>query len=103
MLNILLHFFGIILFKNKRDESTYPGSNLTLPKPALLSDFVGASKLLHVLAEVTHGTVLRPSAGLTFATHSHRTLHLRSITRWTVRAIAAEEMCIVLHPTNTFN
>lgn len=55
---------------NKRDEATNPGSDLTLPKPALLSDFVGASKLLHVLAEVALGTVLSSSAGLTFPTHS---------------------------------
>lgn len=58
-------------FKNQTHEVTYPGSNLTLPKPALLSDFVGASKLLHVLAEVTLGTVLCPSAGFTLPTHSH--------------------------------
>lgn len=58
------------MWEKKQNEVTYPGSNLTLPKSALLSDFVGTSKLLHVLAEVALGTVLSPSARLTFSTHS---------------------------------
>lgn len=62
-------------------HTTYPGSDLTLPEPALLSDFVWPSKLLHVLTEVTLSTVLCSSAGLTFSTHSDRALHLRTITQ----------------------
>lgn len=58
---------------------THPGPDLTLPKPALLSDFVWASKLLHVFAKVTLSTVLCPSAGLTLPTHSHRPFHLGTV------------------------
>lgn len=61
---------------------THPGPDLTLPKPALLSDFVWTSKLLHVLAKVTLSTVLCPSAGLTLPTHSYRPFHLRSVKQW---------------------
>lgn len=61
---------------------THPGPDLTLPKPALLSDFVWASKLLHVFAKVTLSTVLCPSAGLTLPAHSYRSFHLRTIKQW---------------------
>lgn len=62
-----------------RPTCSHPGSDHALPEPALLSDFVGASELLHVFAEVALGAVLRPPAGLTLATHSHRPLHLGAL------------------------
>lgn len=61
---------------------THPGPDLTLPKPALLSDFVWAPKLLHVFAKVTLSTVLCPSAGLTLPTHSYRPFHLGTVKQW---------------------
>lgn len=79
------YFYNLVLWLYTEHRVTYPCSNLTLPEPALLSDFVGASELLHVLAEVTLSTVLGPSAGLTFPTHSHWTLHLGKIKQWAVR------------------
>lgn len=62
--------------------TTHPGSDLALPKPALLSDFVWASKLLHVFAEVTLSAVLCPSTGLTLPTHSDRPFHLGALQKW---------------------
>lgn len=62
-------------------KGTYPGSHFTLPEPALLSDFVGASKLLHVLAEITLSTVFSPPARLTFPAHPHWTLYLGEINK----------------------
>lgn len=47
----------------------HPCPQLTLTKPALLPDLVGAPKLLHVTAEVTVATVLSASAGLALTTH----------------------------------
>lgn len=47
----------------------HPCPQLTLAKPALLPDLVGAPKLLHVTAEVTVATVLGASACLTLTTH----------------------------------
>lgn len=75
MLNFPLLLGATIVLENIY-QVTYPCSNLALPKPALLPDLVRASKLFHVLAEVTLSTVLRSSAGLTFPTHAHWTLHL---------------------------
>lgn len=92
-----LYFGGTIIRQNQIQRYiTYPGSNLTLPEPALLSDFVWTSKLLHVLAEVTLSTVLCSSAGLTFSTHSDRALHLRTITQQTMRATASQKVTICL-------
>lgn len=62
-----------------KPKCSHPGSDHALPEPALLPDFVGASKLLHVFAEVALGAVLRPSAGLTLATHPHRPFHLGAL------------------------
>lgn len=60
-------------------KNTHSGSDLTLPKPAFLSDFVWASKLLHVFAEVTLSTVLCSSTRLTLPTHSDRPFHLGAL------------------------
>lgn len=65
------------------DEETHPGSNLTLPEPALLSDFIWPTKLLHVFAEVTLSAILCSPAGLTFPAHPDRTLDLRGIQQCT--------------------
>lgn len=49
---------------------SYPGSDLALPESALLTNFVGATKLLHVFAEVTLSAVFGPQAGVTLAAHA---------------------------------
>lgn len=64
--------------------TTYPCSDLALPEAAFLPDLVWTTELLHVFAEVALSAVLRPQAGVAFATHPGRALDLRA-TAATVR------------------
>lgn len=85
-----------------KQTETHPCSNLTLPKPALLSDFIRPTKLFHVFAKVTLGAVFCSSAGLTFPAHPDRTLDLGGIQQCTksqsnIKCIAYLKKCLNIH------